>query len=232
MRIGILKTGSPAAELEPLVGSYAAMIRAALGSAYAYMEFDSTKGHLPDREARADAYVITGSPAGVHDGDPWIAQLAQWLVEADPAVPLVGICFGHQLMAKAYGGVVGMSRSGWASGLCEYQVRFRERWMDDATRLVLPAANRDQVTRCPAGARVIATSAQCPCAALSYGDRRAISFQAHPEFSTGYAAMLIDRYERMCCLSAAQAAQARMSLTRAHDCARVAGWIRRFVERC
>ncbi len=178
----------PPAALNPL---YCEMLRVALGSAYTYHEFDAKNELLPGPGA-ADAYVITGSESGVYEPHEWIRRLRHWLVALDRAVPLVGICFGHQIMAQAYGGRVQRSASGWAGGLQEYQVIAPEAWIDESTPFTLPVAHQDHVVVPAPRSRLIATNDRCQYAALSYGDRRAISFQGHPEFPLDGCAMLID----------------------------------------
>jgi len=229
MLIGILQTGQPPPEMESRVGSYPAMIHGALGPQYSYRQFDVTSGELPDRESAADAYVITGSASSVYDAQSWISGLREWLGRADPAAPLVGICFGHQIMAEAYGGKV-RAAQGMAVGLQQYEVSGRETWMDDARSFVIPAFNRDQVISAPAAAQVTATSDTCPIAALSYMQRRAVSFQGHPEFTLEFTGLAVDRMEQRGLIDAAHAERARASLRRPHDCARVLAWIRSFLS--
>lgn len=231
MRVGILKAGNIPAALEATDGSYPDIVRMALGGAYTYFEFDMIRGNFPPPESGIDAYVITGSASGVHDSDPWIDRLRRWLRAADPATPLVGICFGHQIMADAYGGSVETSAKGWGIGFHEYNVATPERWMDDVTRVVLPVTHRDQVVQLPAAARVILTSDFCPYAALSYTDRRAVSFQSHPELSADFMTRLIEHRQRNGTLGVAQAEEARASMRQRDDRALVMTWIRRFLDR-
>ena len=76
--------------------------------------------------------MITGSAAGVYDPLPWIAPLKDFLVSAKGRAKLVGVCFGHQVMAEAFGGKVIKSPKGWGLGLHAYEVVRREGWMDEA----------------------------------------------------------------------------------------------------
>lgn len=230
MHLGILKTGGPPGDLALVAGSYPAMLRSALGEGYTYREFDIERGEFPDLKSRVEAYVITGSASGVHHGDPWTAQLREWLRALSPSTPLVGICFGHQIMAQAYGGVVEKSARGWTGGLQEYRVCAREAWMDEHERFVLPVAHEDQIVRLPAGAKVLASNELCPFALVSYENRRAVSFQGHPEFAPEYTALLIERYRLMGRIESEPARLAAVSLQRPHDCARAVAWIRRFLE--
>lgn len=225
MTLGILECGAPPATLLSRHGTYGAMVQQLLGPGRDAVTFDVADGVLPSEVTACDAYVLTGSPAGVYDDLPWIAGLLGFLRRAKGRAKLVGICFGHQVMAEAFGGEVVKSPKGWGVGLHRYDVLHRASWMDDAAHLQIPASHQDQVVACPPGARVIAASAFTPYAGLDYGD--AISFQFHPEFTPAFATALIeagrDRY-------GALAGPAAASHGQPNDCARVGGWIGRFLD--
>ena len=225
MTIGILQCGAVPQRLAPVHGSYAAMMRRLLGPDRESRVYDVTSGALPDDAARCEAYVLTGSPAGVYDPLPWIPELLTFLRQARGRAKLVGICFGHQAMAQAFGGAVIKSSKGWGVGLHRYDVAQRAAWMDDLGHVDIPASHQDQVTALPPGARVTLASAFTPFAGLDYGD--AISFQCHPEFAPDFATALIEgapeRYGDM-------AAAAIASHAGPDDCARVGGWIGRFLD--
>src|SRR4051794_21610546 len=98
MKIGILETGAPPKVLQPRFGTYPEMFRELLGDGYDYETFDVRAGELPAPE-RCVGYVITGSAAGVYENLPWIGPSMDWLRAARGRTRLVGVCFGHQLMA-------------------------------------------------------------------------------------------------------------------------------------
>ncbi len=225
MTVGILQCGAPPDALALQHGTYGAMVQRLLGPGRDTVIFDVTAGALPPSATACDAYVLTGSPAGVYDDLPWIAPLLGFLRDARGRAKLVGICFGHQAMAQAFGGSVVKSPKGWGIGLQRYGVTHQVPWTDGAAHVDVPASHQDQVVACPPGARVTAASAFTPYAGLDYGD--AISFQFHPEFTPAFGTALIearrDRYGPL-------AGPAVASYGQPNDCARVGGWISRFLD--
>ena len=229
IRIGILETGSPPSPLHERFGSYSAMVRDLLGPQYEFTTFDVRNGVLPQRAESRDAYVITGSASGVYDGDAWIDTLEGFVRDASGRQPLVGICFGHQLMAEAFGGRVVKSPRGWGIGLHRYDVQDRAAWMDDARSIAVPASHQDQVVQLPADARVLGGSEFTPYGIVEYPERRAMSLQSHPEFSPEYAAALIE-LRRNSKYTRDQADRALETLREPNDRARVGEWISRFLR--
>jgi GMP synthase-like glutamine amidotransferase len=224
MKIAILETGRPPGALAEQFGDYPKMFGHMLGDGFEIERFDAELGELPNPAAHS-AYLITGSPAGVYEPLRWIDPLRQFIRAAGQA-KMVGICFGHQAMAEALGGHVEKSEKGWGAGLHRYSVVTRERWMDDAGNISIPASHQDQVVIQPPNTDVTVMSNFTEFAGLAWTDRPAISFQFHPEFSPAFAKALIEkRYDVVPNPDAAIA-----SLDSPNDNARVAGWIRRFLE--
>ena len=224
MKLAILETGRPPGRLADEFGDYPAMFEEMLGPGFEIERFDVQAGELPDPDAH-DAVLITGSPAGVYDPLPWIEPLMEFIRSARES-RMVGICFGHQAMAQALGGRVERSDKGWGAGLHRYEIVHHEPWMDGANPIANPASHQDQVVLQPPNTEVTAASDFTPFAGLAWTDRSAISFQFHPEFSPAFAKALIEkRYDVVPDPDAAIA-----SLDVPNDNARVAGWIRRFLE--
>ncbi len=222
MRLGILECGAPPEEVVARHGNFADAVRRMLGrdaTVYAAMH-----GVLPASPTDCDAYVVTGSPAGVMDDLPWIDPLLSFLRAARGRARLVGLCFGHQAMAAAFGGRVEKSERGWGLGLHGYDVVARAPWMDEATSIRVPAFHQDQVVVAPAGARVTLASAFTPLAGLDYGD--AVSFQCHPEFIVPYAVALTEALRPKL---GELTAPALASYAAPDDVSRVQGWIGRFL---
>lgn len=225
MKLAILETGVPPGDLEQTFGDYPAMFERMLGPGFEFESFDVQAGKLPERPNGHDAYLITGSPAGVYDPLPWIPDLMRFIREAGDS-KMVGICFGHQVMAEALGGHVEKSSKGWGAGLHRYSVIRSEPWMDDEQAIAVPASHQDQVVVQPPGTEVVATSPFTEFASLAWTDRPAISFQFHPEFTPDFAKALIEkRYD-----SVANPDAAIASLDAPNDSARVGKWIRQFLQ--
>lgn len=229
MRVGILKTGRPPNPAIEQFGTYPDMFMNLLGrDAYDWRTYAADEGEYPDRPETCDAYIVTGSSSGVYDDDPWIGRLLDFLRSAKGRAKLVGVCFGHQAMAQAFGGRVIKSPKGWGIGAHEYALVGREPWMDAGPTIRLPASHQDQVVEKPPAADVLVASAFTPFAGLVYRDQPAISIQPHPEFLPDYAKALIEaRRGKVYPDEQADLAVATYGLPDDRD--RVGRWIRGFL---
>ncbi len=189
MLIGILQTGHAPDALRPDHGDYDDLFRRLLGGRdFSFRTYAVVDGAFPDGPEAADGWLITGSRHGAYEDHPWIPRLEAFIREARAAgVPIVGICFGHQIIAQALGGKVEKFPGGWSVGPTEYD------WGGETIRL--NAWHQDQVTALPEGATVVASSPFCANAALVYGDS-ILTVQAHPEFHRAFAADMIEKRGR------------------------------------
>jgi GMP synthase-like glutamine amidotransferase len=226
IKVGILETGEPPAHLEGRFGRYKDMFEDLLGPGYRMTNHNVVGGSFPADPAEEEAYIVTGSPAGVYDAFEWIPRLIAFLRETKGKAKLVGICFGHQVMAEAFGGRVEKSDRGWGIGLHRYEVRDPAHWMDAVHSFAIPVSHQDQIVAQPPASRIVAASPFTRFGVLEYQDQPAISFQCHPEFDPAYVEALIEH--RRARLADADAAIA--SLKAPNDRALVAGWIRRFLD--
>jgi GMP synthase-like glutamine amidotransferase len=230
LKVGILKTGRPPRPAIPQFGTYPDMFRRLLGpDAYDWRVYAADEGELPSAPEDCAAYIVTGSAAGVYESDPWIGELLDWLRAAKGRTKLVGICFGHQAMAQAFGGQVIKSPKGWAIGQQDYRIVRAEPWMDGPPAIRLPGSHQDQVVELPPNAEVIAASAFTPLGALAWRDQPAISMQLHPEFEPDYARALIEA-RRGKVYTDEQADRGIASYEGPDDRARVGLWINRFLQ--
>ncbi len=179
MLIGILQTGLAPEALAPEMGDYPDMFARLLeGHGFTFRTYKVVEGEFPKGVADCQGWLITGSRHGVYEDHPWIPPLEQFIRDCFTArVPVVGICFGHQIVAQAMGGKVERFASGWAVGATDYDFA--------GEKLTLNAWHRDQVVQAPPGAKVIASNDFCANAALLYDDR-ALTVQAHPEFRPAF----------------------------------------------
>jgi GMP synthase-like glutamine amidotransferase len=226
MTIGILETGRPPVALRAQWGSYNDMVRTMLGSKRNYRDYDVQAGELPAVPTECSAYVITGSSAGVNDDLPWIPPFLDCLRQIRGKAKLVGICFGHQAMAKAFGGEVETSPKGWAVGMHRYDIVEPPPGMREPLSFAIPAFHQDQVVTLPPDARVLAASAFTPFASIGYDDNT-VSVQGHPEFTPAFSAALImaqrDVYGPL-------SGPGLLSLLQPEDGGRAADWLRLFVD--
>ncbi|PZX47128.1 GMP synthase-like glutamine amidotransferase [Roseinatronobacter thiooxidans] len=185
MKIGILQAGQAPEELRAHIGDYPALFaRLLAGQSFDFATWHVEGMDFPASVREADGWLITGSRHGVYEDHAFIAPLEQFIRDAfDTGLPVVGICFGHQIMAQALGGKVEKFAGGWAVGAQDYEI--------EGERLVLNAWHQDQVITPPAGAATIGRNAFCAHAALAYG-RQGLSLQAHPEFEDSFIQGLID----------------------------------------
>jgi GMP synthase-like glutamine amidotransferase len=175
MKIGILRTGHSPEELIASLGDYDTMFEQLLGGHdFVFKTFSVVDGIFPQGPQDADGWLITGSKHGTYEDHPWIPPLEN-LIRAihTSGKPLIGVCFGHQIIAQALGGKVEKFDRGWSVGRKEYTL--------DGKTVALNAWHQDQVTQRPPLARVVGHSDFCANAMLAYG-HSIWTVQAHPEF--------------------------------------------------
>lgn len=207
----------------------------AIGAPFRFETYRATEGNFPASLDDCDAYLITGSPCSVYDTYSWIKDMENFIhhVYAD-GTPLVGICFGHQLIAQSLGGKVRLADDGWLLGLHDLRVRSPRPWMHDgASTHPLYFINQDQVVNAPPGVEHLAGTELCPNAMFGV-TRRLLTLQAHPEqphsSMRAFIELLVDRYG----LDPDRASAALDSMAaREPDANRVATWISNFlVDAC
>jgi GMP synthase-like glutamine amidotransferase len=191
--------------------------------------FPVKDGVFPDDLSAFDGFLITGSPASVHDGEPWIDRLFETIREiVKREIPLFGACFGHQAIAMALGGKVEKNPGGWVFGLTKADVVDRTPWMEPlGPNLSQYGAHIEQVTELPQNARVLIGSAACPAGGFAIGDR-VYTTQNHPEMTPDFIAALVDEYASK--MDEDVIEKARASLAETADYTAFAESIARFFE--
>lgn len=194
LRIGLLLCDHLDDDVAAQVGDYTDLYPAVFGPAGMDLTvFEVTRGELPGDLDGYDGWVVSGSRRSTYEDEGWIHRLESLVRRiVDEGRPLVGICFGHQMTAQALGGKVEPADVGWGVGVKEFTIGDPAPWMEQAPTMRLLMSHRDQVTRLPDGAEVVATSGYCPVGAYRIGDR-VFCVQGHPEFVPELSRILMEK---------------------------------------
>ena len=196
MKIGILQCDSTMVQFRAEHGNYPEMFISLFKSIDPEMDFNKYDVQLdqyPQTPEECDVYLITGSKYSVYDEEPWIQKLEKFVLELhESKFPMLGICFGHQMIARALGGKTEAAEKGWGVGVQNYRTTSSHTWINPALeQFSLLASHMDQVTKLPEGAELIAESEFCPLAAFRIEDH-VLTFQGHPEFQKAYSKALLN----------------------------------------
>ncbi|AIL60660.1 amidotransferase [Pseudomonas alkylphenolica] len=231
LRICILETDVLRPELIGQYQGYGRMFEQLFTRQPIAAEFDVynvMNGEYPADDQVFDAYLVTGSKADSFGDDPWIETLKAFLLARyQRGDKLLGVCFGHQLLALLLGGKSERASQGWGVGTHRYVMNAKAPWMSpQVEELTLLISHQDQVTRLPENATVIASSDFCPNAAYHIGDQ-VLCFQGHPEFIHDYSRALLELRQDK--LGQEVYRKGIDSLAHEHQGSTVAEWMMRFV---
>ena len=232
MKLGILKTDAVRPEWVPEFGEYPDMFVALLGQldpALEFVVYDVEQGEFPDDIDEVDAYLITGSKSSVYDDKPWIAALMDFVRELDRRhKKIVGICFGHQLVAQALGGKTEKSSKGWGVSLHTHSFNSAPDWHhQEEMDFDVLVSHQDQVVENAVGAKVLASSEFCENAVCQVGDH-ILTFQGHPEFVPAYSREIMEFRREM--IGEDVYRKGIASLAEQPEGMRVARWILNFLK--
>ena len=192
LKIAILEADHVAEHLRVIHGSYPEMFTQLLQWADGSVVCDAftvIDGQYPDSMRDYDGFLITGSRFSAYDSETWIAKLMAYVKELYRArKPLVGICFGHQLIAQALEGATERAKQGWGIGARTSRLYYRPQWMKtlpEKNEFTLLHSHQDQVTKLPKHAALLAGNSFCPNAMYQLGET-ILTFQGHPEFTKQY----------------------------------------------
>ncbi|MGV3490186.1 MAG: glutamine amidotransferase-related protein [Devosia sp.] len=234
MKLTIIQTGDVPLPLRDRFGAYPLMFQRMfeeVGHDFAPEAIRVHDGAPPPDPSTLDAILITGSAAGVYEDHAWLDPLRAFIRAAYAAnTPMLGICFGHQIMADALGGDVRKSEKGWGLGRHTYAVKSRPGFLaTDLPALSIACSHQDQVITPPAEAEVFLGSEFTPSAGLVYRNGRALSLQPHPEFLDDYTLALAELRRGKAPDAVVETAVA--SLDTASHSKDVAGWLGNFLTR-
>ncbi len=232
MKAAILQCDDVLEKFQAEFGNYPAMIENMFAGINPPIEFDTydcQKGEYPTELDAYDFFITTGSKASVYDGIPWVDELIRYIKTLDKAQKnLIGICFGHELIAVARGFPVKKSDKGWGIGIAQNKMHTYPEWMDEKPKqLNLLVSHQDQILDLPKDAEVMAGSEFCPYFMIQW-DNHLFSFQGHPEWSSKYSHTLMN--DRCAIIPAETIKHGMNSLSTPPDNALVAKWIIDFVR--
>jgi GMP synthase-like glutamine amidotransferase len=200
-----------------------------VGADWTMEVFNTQLGRYPASFDEFDAVLLTGSRADAFSDAPWAAELRRRVTALlEARKKMVGVCFGHQLIALCMGAPVGRAPQGWGVGRMTYDWH-RPDLPHSAgrTQISLLASHQDQVFELPKGAALVASSAFCPVAAFTVG-QQVFCIQPHPEFETAISAHLMDK--RRGILGEERYAAASASLQHGHEGEHIARMVVTFLE--
>jgi len=186
-------------------------------------------GEFPEDIDAWDSYLVTGSAAGVYDDLDWIAPLKALIQEIHAKrKPLVGICFGHQIIAEALGGKAVKSPKGWGVGVRSMPMHDVPCYFDDQHEcLTLLYMHQDQVIQAPEGAHIFAGDEFCPIGGFTIGDT-VLCLQGHPEFTPELVGAILDIRKDI--IASDRISEGRKSLLLPHNGSQIGLGIARFIS--
>jgi GMP synthase-like glutamine amidotransferase len=233
LRIAVLLTNNDTSAFAghfPNDGDKVAQLLQPLRPHWSFEVVSVKDGVFPSGPEAFDGYVITGSPASVNDDAlPWVGQLLSFIRVVDVArQPLIGLCFGHQAVARALGGQVARNAAGWGLGTAPTHWQAERLWMQPAqSTTTLMAAHNEQVARMPEGAECLGGSDFCPIGSMQIG-QHIWTTQYHPEmplvFMQALLGYLVDKLDND------TMARAHTSLQQAADVPLFGQWMVQFIE--
>lgn len=200
MKIGILKCDSVDTRLTKDHGEYSDMfidLLSAINPSLTFSIYDIERHQFPQMLSECDAYLITGSRHGAYEKHSWIPPLEQLIrsIKSNPTIKLLGICFGHQIIAQALGGEVKKSSKGWGLGVSTTNVSTDSIpvWanLNKKEQLNLIVIHQDQVIEAPKHSHVILKNDFCPNYMLNIAPN-ILTIQGHPEFNKAYLQSLMN----------------------------------------
>ncbi|KAI8854732.1 class I glutamine amidotransferase-like protein [Chytridium lagenaria] len=194
VRIAILKCDVFAPTIHDVAGDYGELFSNLFAKASGFLSpspnvkttvFEVIDGHFPQSTDQFDAILITGSKFGVNDGLPWVQALVDYVKSLEEGqVKIIGVCFGHQVVAKAFGGQVESNPKGWEVGWTPMSVTMegKQFFQAESDTLRFLSMHKDHVSKVPVGFETLLSTEICPVQSIRKGNF-VLTIQGHPEFS-------------------------------------------------
>jgi GMP synthase-like glutamine amidotransferase len=192
-----------------------------------WVVYDVFDGRLPANANECEGWVGTGSRYSVYEDQPWIRAYADLVRDYHAgAVPFVGICFGHQMIGHALGGLVARSEGGWCVGIQQFAISRTAPWMTPPlAEFGVVMSCQDQVRVPPPGATILAGNATCPVGMLQVG--RMLGIQGHPEYTPDYSEeLMLSRLDR---IGEARVRSAQTTLNNPRHSEELGRWVKNFL---
>jgi GMP synthase-like glutamine amidotransferase len=231
IRLGILECGEVRTEIREQFGTSVDWFKLYLSQTqpgtFDVVSYKAYLGEMPVNPEDCDAWLLTGSVHSVLDRAAWMTSLKTFVREASKTQKIIGVCFGHQLIAEAFGGKVEKAQTGWQVGLQRYSVQAKPDWMmPDPDAIALVASHQDQVIIPPDGAIVVAGNESCPFGMMQIGPN-ILTIQLHPEMTKECSKALTEL--RVNVLGSELVAEAYRSLEEERQAQVFADWIKNFL---
>lgn len=195
MHINILLCDTFPGRLPDFIPNYESLffdLFKSIGVEATYRIYQTWQGELPSTVNPDELYLVPGSLDSAYDDKPWIVSLLHWIEKAYcRGAKMMGVCFGHQVIARALGGEVRKYDGGFGGGVRQSRViddEMKRFFPDERMRLLY--SHHDQVMALPDGATRCATSDFCLNESYRIG-RQVVTFQGHPEFTVAYSRHLL-----------------------------------------
>ena len=232
-KVGILQCDEVMEKLQPQFGVYKDMIQQMFAEVAEPLEFDlfdCRQMEYPDDIDQYSFFITTGSRQCGYEQEPWIIALIDFVKKLDrQKAKLIGICFGHQVIAMACHGNVENSEKGWGIGVAENRVVSEPEWMTEGSdKLNILVSHQDQVKLLPDSAVVIAESDFCPYFVVQWSEHF-LSIQGHPEWNRDYSRALMN--ERRTIIPAERIDEGFASLKHDVDYKKFVRWVIEFVTK-
>lgn len=180
-----------------------------------------TKMEYPPSVDTYDAILISGSKYSAYENLEWILKLKDYVrkvVKDYPKLKLIGICFGHQIIAEALGGKVSKNPKGWEVGFTEMEINQEGQRILRTTRskFALNEMHQDAISELPEGFVTLASNGNTQVQAM-VKDKQVVSVQAHPEFVSGVVDEIINLRLQNGVFKSEQASHWRSLLTKPNE---------------
>jgi len=236
MKIGILDVGHLSNSIIQKYGCYAdAFIRLLsplqnkLTQTTSFQRYQILNMEFPDSIDECDLYIITGSKYSAYENTVWIKKLQALIQQLYlKKKKLIGICFGHQIIAQSLGGKVEKNTKGWGIGMAATHLTNTQEWMKpERDFFFILVSHQDHVTKLPDNAINFCETKLSPNSGF-YIDNHILTFQGHPEFSKDYVELIIKLQSSN--ITEEQRQIAKISLRQSDDHQLIAQWIFNFIN--